>query len=207
MNISIVWGDLADTSDTTEALVLAVAEHADRCFHCMSSAPRRLHQAGPVVSRLRLHNTQLVSRQGTRRPDMCMSLKEHDYLVFSPFQVTWTTHFLQRDMCILSGSEDLPERSCDDCSMFCHIPTVWRTELDWTKKMLRWQHLPETDLKRSGQYILQPVLVVLPSYFSFISSIHSCIQHCNLVLHWLIISIIRAGLRKQSVSTQELGFH
>ena len=99
-----VWGDLADTSATTETLVPAVTEHDDRWFDCMSSVPRRLQQTGPVVSGLILQNTQLVSRQGTWRRDICMFLEQHDSLVFRPFHVTWTHHFLQRDMCILSGS-------------------------------------------------------------------------------------------------------
>ena len=67
-----VWGDQADTSATTETLVPAVAEHDDRWFYHMSSVPRRLQQTDPVVSWITLQHTQLVSRQGTRRPDMCM---------------------------------------------------------------------------------------------------------------------------------------
>ena len=170
--MSIVWGDLADTSAnrstgagcsrTWWSMVLLYVECTAKittnrpcCFLDNIAAHTTCQQAGHSATRYvhvfkaaRLFSLQPIS----------------GHLNIS-FLAPWHVHPIW--VC-----KDLSELACDDCSMFGQIPTVWRTELDWIKSMLRWQHLPETDLKRSGQYILQPVLVVLPPYISFQDNPH-----------------------------------
>ena len=145
-----VWGDLADTLATTTTLVPAVTwwSMVHACIEC--STKITLSRSCCFQINIAEHTTcQQAGHLATRymhvfRAAWLFSFQAISCHLNTSFLATWHVHPIR--VC-----KDLSEKSCDDCSMFGQIPTVWRTELDWIKSMLRWQHLQETDLKRTGE--------------------------------------------------------